>query len=237
MKNLVFLISVLLAFSACNNSPATSKGFAENETASIAQASSTNSPIENSAQNDELIKETNIKSSLKDNKCFVKGVSNYKLYKPSNDEDNNGVTFNYKGRNLKVNMFDYQVGLFAQLIDEYGEKINLNYDDILAVVDENYDFDEYYKDWEYVITQYDIDSDGKDEIIIASRINDGMSTPVGIFIYRIKDGKSWSLKAPQTWGDMKIQLVNNHVKVEPNHFGFTYDWVFENDAFVDRGEY
>ena len=134
-------------------------------------------------------------------------------------------------------MFDYQVGLFAQLIDEYGEKINLNYDDILAVVDENYDFDEYYKDWEYVITQYDIDSDGKDEIIIASRINDGMSTPVGIFIYRIKDGKSWSLKAPQTWGDMKIQLVNNHVKVEPNHFGFTYDWVFENDAFVDRGEY
>lgn len=36
---------------------------------------------------------------------------------------------------------------------------------------------------------------------------------------------------------MKIQLVNNHVKVEPNHFGFTYDWVFENDEFVDRGEY
>lgn len=64
-----------------------------------------------------------------------------------------------------------------------------------------------------------------------------MSTPVGIFIYRIKDGKSWSLKAPKTWGDMKIQLVNNHVKVEPNHFGFTYDWVFENDEFVDRGEY
>ena len=66
-----------------------------------------------------------------------------------------------------------------------------------------------------------------------------MSTPVGIFIYRIKDRKSWSLKAPpkKTWGDMKIQLVNNHVKVEPNHFGFTYDWVFENDEFVDRGEY
>lgn len=41
----------------------------------------------------------------------------------------------------------------------------------------------------------------------------------------------------KTWGDMKIQLVNNHVKVEPNHFGFTYDWVFENDEFVDRGEY
>ena len=67
-----------------------------------------------------------------------------------------------------------------------------------------------------------------------------MSTPVGIFIYRIKDRKSWSLKAPppkKTWGDMKIQLVNNHVKVEPNHFGFTFDWVFENDEFVDRGEY
>jgi hypothetical protein len=159
------------------------------------------------------------------------------LYKPSNDEGNNGVTFNYEGRNLQINMFDYQVGLFAQLIDESGEKINLGYDDILAVVDEGYDFDEYYKNWEYVITQYDIDSDGKDEIIIASRINDGMSTPVGIFIYRIKDGKTWSLKAPQTWGDMQVTLVNNHVRVEPNHFGFTYDWVFENDGFVDRGEY
>ena len=232
MNKLAFLICVLLAFSACNNSPVSNKGTAENETATIVQT-----PSEAPTQNNELTKVSNEKPASKVNKCFVKGVSNFKLYKPSNDEDNNGVTFNYKGRNLKINMFDYQVGLFAQLIDESGEKINLGYEDILAVVDESYDFDEYYKDWEYVITQYDIDSDGKDEVIIASRINDGLSTPVGIFIYRIKDGKSWSLKAPQTWGDMKVTLVNNHVKVEPNHFGFTYDWAFENDGFVDHGEY
>lgn len=234
MEKLVCLICVSVFLCACNFIPTTDKGTDVRNASTIAQASST-SDFDGSAQNEYKTKESDKQLTLVESNCFVKGVSNYKLYKPSSDESNNGVTFCYNGRSLKVNLFDYQIGLYAQLIDEYGDKTDIGYNDILAVVDS--DYDEYYKDWEYVVTQYDIDSDGKDEIIIASRINDGLSTPVGIFIYRIKDGESWSLKAPQTWGNMIVKLVNNHVKVEPNHFGFTYDWVFENDEFVDCGEY
>ena len=238
MGKLTLLISISLALFACNNSNnSNQKRSADNEKTSVVQASSSDVSVESSMQKDEPITKTGKEMQYKSNNCFVKGISNFMLYKPSDDKNNNGVTFAYKGRNLKVNVFDYQFGLFAQLIDEYDEKIDLGYEDILAAVDQDYDYDEYYKDWEYVITQYDIDSDGKDEIVIASRIKDGMSTPVGIFLYRIKDGKIWKLKAPQTWGDMTVKLINNHVKVEPNHFGFTYDWAFENDGFVDHGEY
>ena len=58
-----------------------------------------------------------------------------------------------------------------------------------------------------------------------------------IFIYRIKDGKKWNLIAPQTWWDMKVNLILNHVKVEPNHSGFTYDWAYERGKFIDYGQY
>ncbi len=233
MKKFALLITISLALFACNNTVnSNQKQGADYDKAPVVETPSSESSTENSTQKEELNEK-----QAKANSCFVKGVSNYKLYKPSDDSDNNGVTFIYKGRDLKINMFDYQIGLYAQLIDEYGEKTDLGYEDILFVVDQDHDYDEYYNDWEYVITQYDIDADGKDEIVIASRIKNGMSTPVGIFIYRIKDGKTWKLKAPQTWGDMTAKLVNNHVKVEPNHFGFTYDWAFENDVFVDHGEY
>ncbi|MBQ0129708.1 MAG: hypothetical protein KBT57_07700 [bacterium] len=231
MKKFVLLFCVSLVFSACDitSNPDSIEGTIEKDTISTVSDMSSEKPIEDVDSDKGYTSE--------ENQCFVYGVSNYKLYKPSRDESNNGVTFEYRGRNLKIVMFEYQIGLFAQLIDEYGDRTNIGYDDILAVVESDYDFDEYYSDWEYAIAQYDIDSDGKDEIIIASRINEGMSTPTGIFIYRIKDGKSWSLKAPQTWGDMKVKFVNNHIRVEPNHYGFTYDWAFENDEFVDLGEY
>lgn len=237
MKNFAFLISILLLLSACNQL-STKKGLNESET--IASVQTESSKVSSDSLDFLEDEDSNKELEFNDNSCFVKGVSNFKLYKPSIDEHNNGVTYEYKGRSLKINMFYYQTGLFAQLIDESGDKINIGYDDILDIGygdDKDYDFSEYYKDWEYVISQYDIDSDGKDEIIIASRINGGASTPVGIFIYRIKDGKTWELKAPQTWWDMKVIIVNNHVKVEPNHYGFTYDWAFENDRFIDYGEY
>lgn len=231
MKKFVLFVCIMLVFYACDNmsNSAYTEGIMDKDTILAINSKTSEKPIEG-VNSDEG-------TTSEENQCFVYGVSNYKLYKPSRDESNNGVTFEYKGLNLKVVMFEYQIGLFAQLIDEYGDKTDIGYDDMFSVVESDYDFDEYYNDWEYAIAQYDIDSDGKDEIIIASRIKDGMSTPAGIFIYRINDGKSWSLEAPQTWGDMKVKFVNNHVKVEPNHYGFSYDWAFENDGFVDLGKY
>ena len=235
MKNFAFFISILLLLSACNQLSTKKKGLNESET--IASVQTESSKVSSDSLDLLDSEDSNKELEFNDNSCFVKGVSNFKLYKPSIDEHNNGVTYEYIGRNLKIRMFYYQIGLYAQLIDEYGEKINMGYDDILSVLDQDYDYEEFYKDWEYAITQHDIDSDGKDEIIIASRIKNGACTPVGIFIYRIKDGKKWNLKAPETWWDMQVIIVNNHVKVEPNHYGFTYDWAFEDDRFIDHGEY
>ena len=57
------------------------------------------------------------------------------------------------------------------------------------------------------------------------------------FVYDIKNDKSWNLVAPETWWDMQVIIVNNHIKVEPNHYGFTYDWSYERGQFVDYGSY
>lgn len=167
---------------------------------------------------------------------FVKGVQTYKVYKPSLDENNAGITYNYQGRNLKVQMFYYQIGVVARLIDEYGNKKDLRYNDPY-VMGETDRFASQYNNIEYVITQYDFDADRIDEIVIAARIKDGTSTPVGIYIYRIKDNFSWNLIAPQTWWNMTVTLHVNHIKVESNKYGFTYDWAYEKDQFVDYGDY
>ena len=167
---------------------------------------------------------------------FVDGVTNYKLYKPSNDPENKGVTYSYSGRKIKVLFFYYQMGCAARLVDEYGNKTDMRYVDPFESGENDF-FADYYKDMEYVITQYDFDGDSAAEIVIASRIKDGASTPVGIFVYRLKDGKIWNLKAPQTWWDMKVHLTLNHIKVDANHYGFSYDWTYESGRFVDHGNY
>ena len=136
MGKLTLLISISLALFACNNSNnSNQKRSADNEKTSVVQASSSDVSVESSMQKDEPITKTGKEMQYKSNNCFVKGISNFMLYKPSDDKNNNGVTFAYKGRNLKVNVFDYQFGLFAQLIDEYDEKIDLGKIEMLNLND------------------------------------------------------------------------------------------------------
>lgn len=37
--------------------------------------------------------------------------------------------------------------------------------------------------------------------------------------------------------NMTVTLHVNHIKVESNKYGFTYDWAYEKDQFVDYGDY
>ena len=71
-----------------------------------------------------------------DNQCFVKGVLSYEYYKPFNDEHNEGVTYAYVGRNLKVQFYYLQLGMVAKLIDEVGNKTDLNYPDPFEMIAE-----------------------------------------------------------------------------------------------------
>lgn len=167
---------------------------------------------------------------------FVKGVSNYKVLKCVDDPYNNGITFAYSGRNIKVDFYYRQTGYVARIQEESGKKKYMDYYDPFEIGERDLTTEEYDK-MEYEITQYDFDGDSVDEIVIVSRIYNGASMPVGVFVYRLKDGKTWNVIAPQTWWDMKVQLVNKHIKVEANHYGFTYDWIYENGKFVDKGNY
>jgi hypothetical protein len=168
--------------------------------------------------------------------CFVKGVSSYALLKQYH-----AGWYEYRGSNLKVYMFAYQgISMVAQLVDEFGMKTDIPYRDL---------FEPYWGDGEdpfeeqdrtkveYVVTQHDFNGDAMDEIVIASRLKDGYAVPVGICIYNIIDGQAWCLEAPATWFDMFISLKGNRIRVEPNHWGFTYDWRFENGKFVDYASY
>ena len=166
---------------------------------------------------------------------FVKGISSFVFYKPSMDDHNNGVTYQYQGRNIKIEFYFQQVGMVARLVDEFGNKTYLDY---LDIIEEGYINDsEDYQNIEYVISQHDFNTDNIPEIIIAGRIKDGACVPTTVFVYDIKNDKSWNLVAPETWWDMQVIIVNNHIKVEPNHYGFTYDWSYEKGQFVDYGSY
>lgn len=168
---------------------------------------------------------------------FVTGVSSYILYSPAKDEYNNGAKYSYQGRNIKVSIFYYQIGVVARLTDEGGNQTDIKYEDPFTIGEVDRYSAENYKNMEYIITQYDFDGDNIDEIVIASRIKDGASFPVGIFIYRLRDCRHWNLLAPQTWWGPKVHLQSNHIRVDANHSGFEYHWVYENNNFVDRGNY
>ena len=170
---------------------------------------------------------------------FKKGSSQYAYYKPSEDARNNGITYKYKGKGIKVLMFYDQIGIGARLVDEAGNKINLQYVDPFCPRFDSYDpYENYYNQCEYAIAQHDFDADGADEIVIASRItnfNDG--GPVGVFVYRIKDGKSWNFETRTRLGDGEVDLNNNYIKVDFQLRGFCSKWVYENGTFVDQSYY
>ena len=170
---------------------------------------------------------------------FKKGSSQYAYYKPSEDARNNGITYKYKGKGIKVLMFYDQIGIGARLVDEAGNKINLQYVDPFCPRFDSYDpYENYYNQCEYAIAQHDFDADGADEIVIASRItnfNDG--GPVGVFVYRIKDGKSWNFETRTRLGDGEVDLNNNYIKVDFQLRGFCSKWIYENGTFVDQSYY
>ncbi len=172
-----------------------------------------------------------------DNENFVTGISSYVLYSPAKDEQNNGARYSYRGRNINISIFYYQIGVVARLTDEGGNQTDIKYEDPFTIGEVDRYSAEDYKNMEYIITQYDFDGDNIDEIVIASRIKDGASFPVGIFIYRLRDCLYWNLLAPQTWWGPKVHLQSNHIRVDANHSGFEYHWVYENNNFVDRGNY
>ena len=149
--------------------------------------------------------------------------------------------YEYRGSDFKVRMFAYQgISMVAQLVDEFGIKTDLPYSDLFKPVwgDVEDPFEEQDRNnVEYVITQHDFDEDAIDEIVIASRLKDGYGVPLGLCIYNTVDGHAWCLEAPATWWDMIVSLKGNRIRVEPNHWGFTYDWRFENGEFVDYGSY
>jgi DNA polymerase III delta subunit len=127
-----------------------------------------------------------------------------------------------------------------KLIDEIGNKINLQYDDPFYLRSgDSYDpYENYYNDCEYAIAQHDFDADGMDEIVIAARIkNSNFDSPVGVFVYRIKDGKSWSFETRSILGDGEVELNNNYIKVDVHLRGFYHKWTYENGSFVDQSYY
>jgi CheY-like chemotaxis protein len=64
------------------------------------------------------------------------------------DDHNNGVTYQYQGRNIKIEFYFLQVGMVARLVDEFGNKTYL---DFLDIIEEGYINDsEEYQNVEYV---------------------------------------------------------------------------------------
>ena len=165
---------------------------------------------------------------------FKKGASQYAYYKPADD-----VTYKFKGMDLKILMFYDQVGIGARLEDGAGNKINLQYVDPFCPRFDSYDpYENYHNDCEYAITQHDFDADGNDEIVIAARIkNLNDSSPVGVFVYRIQDGKSWHFETQTRFPDGEVELNNNYIKVDFGIRGFHSKWVYENGTFVDQSYY
>jgi hypothetical protein len=171
---------------------------------------------------------------------FKKGSSQHAYYKPSEDANNKGITYKYKGQNFKILIFYDQIGIGVRLVDEIGNKINLQYDDPFYLRSgDSYDpYENYYNDCEYAIAQHDFDADGMDEIVIAARIkNSNFDSPVGVFVYRIKDGKSWSFETRSILGDGEVELNNNYIKVDVHLRGFYHKWTYENGSFVDQSYY
>ena len=170
---------------------------------------------------------------------FKKGSSQFTYYKPSEDANNKGVTYKYKGQSLKILMFYDQIGVGARLVDGAGNKINLKYVDPFCPRFDSHDpYENYHNDCEYAITQHDFDADGNDEIVIAARIkNFNDSSPVGVFVYRIQDGKSWHFETQTRFPDGKVELNNNYIKVDLGIRGFHSKWVYENGDFEDQGYY
>lgn len=164
---------------------------------------------------------------------FIVEIDNYTIF-PTEGMGDYGLTYNYKGRNIHVQIYYRQVGIAVVLVDEGG-----NREDIAFIYDCEDDFSEDPQAVRQVeVTQYDFDGDNIDELVVATRIaNVSYPSAVDIYVYRLKDGKQWEISAPETWWNPMIHLVLNHVKVDANHYGYTYDWVYEKGQFIDRGKY
>lgn len=82
MKKFVLFICIMLVFYACDNmsNSAYTEGIMDKDTISAINSKTSEKPIEG-VNSDEG-------TTSEENQCFVYGMSNYKLYKPSRDESN-----------------------------------------------------------------------------------------------------------------------------------------------------
>jgi len=152
---------------------------------------------------------------------FVKGLKNGSQYNPKTDQMNNGHEYTYKdGRIIKIQQLFVTNCMQFTAVDEGGDIQPLEYD--FGNVGYEDESGSEYSDNDYLIGQYDLTGDGKDELVIAVRttgerfINDDYGYGIALNFYDLNYGK-WNLIAKLITSSnidpVKVKLVNNNAYV------------------------
>ena len=161
---------------------------------------------------------------------FISNKHQYAYYTAA-DACGKVVTYQYEGKNIQVELSSMGVGMCPKLIQQHRASY-LAYEDPTSTMALNEEDRQ-----EYICTQHDFDSDNVDEIVIVSRIASEKPSPMGVYVYRIKDEQSWHFVAKNTQSHMSVTLDSVHIKILPTWGDDIYHWAYENGEFANYGSY
>ena len=171
-------------------------------------------------------------------KTFVRGLKSGIEYHPVDDEENNGAIYHYSdGRKIEIKILYLQMGFVFSATDESGEITYLPVDFGNIGHEDNSDWD--YSDNEYVVGQYDLDGDDKDELIVAVRTSVERHTKcdnhegLSVNVFKLVGGRWELLSVLETNSNIhpiNVKLIKNNLYV----YWQRYDekFTFVNNKFV-----
>lgn len=191
----------------------------------------------------------------------IEGGKNVQKFTPPEAGSTHSYQYKSKGRALRLDVFQYQMGHVVKATDESGNEGYLE-----AFLPDSYvnggdlkPLDYTPENSEMFIYQHDVNFDGIDELAIGIFIkDDSLNLPhansIGIAYFKFIDNRfvplkrsgvsldqyiisSNELQGLTIWGQPSISIVGNTVTIPRNHRGFYYKYLFESSGINDAGFY